>query len=81
MLQKICLFEFEANERIILKYVLHAVINNRFILIEFICLHLFGVSEPELTEEPPLMNPKNHKLLWLIFLYAITQLRIILFPP
>ena len=38
----------------------------------FSFLHLFGVSEPRLTEEPPPMNPKNHKLLWLHSLYAIT---------
>ena len=41
----------------------------------FFSLCLFGVSEPKLTEEPPLMNPKNHKFLRLISLYAITPIK------
>ena len=38
-------------------------------------LRLFGVSEPRLTEESPLMNPKNYKLLRLIPLYAMPHIK------
>ena len=45
----------------------------------FFSSRLFGVSEPKLTEEPLLMNPKNHKSLWLIFLYTMTHIQSIVF--
>lgn len=38
-------------------------------------LRLFGVSEPRLTEESPLMNPKNHKFLRLNLLYAMPHIK------
>lgn len=40
-------------------------------MVLFSSVTLFGVSEPKLTEEPPSMLPKQHKLHWLLLIYSI----------